>query len=226
MNNNQALFVDLGIDGSIMQSDPETFKAQVFDAAIKLQEILKSSSSISQMRETAKKKATRNVDATEEAENEVSRFAYDLLDVAEELDLDVLYNMVLKIRALADDMELIFDSRVGNKVIAESSAMSDKKVASETYKALRQMWDSYVSFMKNVLNYDKPLPPLAPMHGNYSSRDGSIRKYLQFRYKGEVYKNWRNFAASVGVRANSVDELAEIANNNPELGIEVVEVTL
>jgi hypothetical protein len=224
MSVNKSIFVDLEINLENLLENPKQFASEVYEAADKLCGVLNHNSSMSEARKTAKKNAALDRVAQQLAKEQYTDEFEKILNYSEEVELHVLFHLIANMKELVRDLELTLDSRATSEMIMNSPTHTDKRLAHEQYKVLRDSFENYRSFINLVIDDKISLVPLKPKTGNYG---GTVkRSYPAYRINGDVYHNYRVVARMAGIKTEVAShmDLQELLTD--EMGVQVIEVQL
>lgn len=222
---NRSIFLDLEIDVVNMMKDPDDFASQVYTAADKLLNVLNSKNSLKGAHNETEAKARKD----QKAKTYVAAWfkpTYDeIYEASEKMTVEELYHLIQETKDLTRDLELQFHSRARNEMIMNTPNSTDKKLAFDQYKRLREAFEAFREFAKLIS--DKVYTPLEAKTGNYGA--DSATSHPAYRYQGQVYNNYRAVARLLGWNPDEFHSHMDLCEKLEMMEIndvEVIQVTL
>lgn len=219
-----AAFEDLNIDPNLMMLDPVKFAEQVYEAADSLREVMRADTSTAAI--------TRQFEEIKApADSSISVLMNAIYEMADELPLEQMPNIIEQARTLVRDLETQFKDRVFLEASKNSKEVKDKKLAALMYKDLRDAFNDIVEFIttffKNKLPKDYVMKPLPSMPGNWGANTTGLKHYT-FQIGDDADNIYRQPAAvcrKLGVPLiHMYDDFFEFIEANPQHDIRVKEI--
>ena len=181
-----AAFLDVELDLTYMQSDPEKFMEMVYEKADELKAICRADHSISALTSTI-------VNEQVPASREILDFMDNIYKMADDCPIEMMPAIIHAAEKMLSDLRTQFKDRVIEETANRTDTVGNKRVAQAQYKALREAIDTYVRFMNTLQAYDfKGLPALP---GNFGDGPTSLKYYTFIApNKEDRYRNHKPVA--------------------------------